>query len=175
MTEPTAARPSPVSPVLLENPFTKPGNSVDAQNLLAARASVLAARGGEAVSAAFGPSPGITQLSGPRFVGTPADAAPDSGSARTEPDGSLLPAPALLASVPPLDLSALERGLQQFLEQLESAGQDLVEYWEGAGLGPWIVAGAAALTACEIARRQIQRSDVRGQKSDKQFLVTSDL
>jgi hypothetical protein len=67
-------------------------------------------------------------------------------------------APDVLTVLPPFDLSALELGLQQFLGQLERMGQQLTGHRDGTGLGLWIVAGAAAATACEIARRQLVRS-----------------
>ena len=56
----------------------------------------------------------------------------------------------------PVDLSAFELGLQQFLAQLEQSGQHLVGEFEETDLSPWIVAVAAAATACEIARRQLR-------------------
>jgi hypothetical protein len=56
----------------------------------------------------------------------------------------------------PVNLSALELGLQQFLAQLEQSGHHLVGEFEEADLSPWIIAVAAAATACEIARRQLR-------------------
>jgi hypothetical protein len=64
----------------------------------------------------------------------------------------------VLAALPPPALSALERGLQQFLGQLERVGRDLTGDRPESGLWPWVVAGAAAITACEIARRQLRSS-----------------
>src|SRR5439155_1593574 len=54
--------------------------------------------------------------------------------------------------------SALEQGMQQFLDQLDRLGQPLAAHPDGTGLGPWIVAGAASAVACEIARRHLKRS-----------------
>jgi hypothetical protein len=64
--------------------------------------------------------------------------------------------PGVLATLSAADLSALGRGLEQFLGRIERAGQELVV--EGDGLRPWLVASAAAATACEIARRQLKRA-----------------
>jgi hypothetical protein len=64
--------------------------------------------------------------------------------------------PGVLAALSSGDLSALGRGLGQFLNRLEKAGEELVG--DGDGLRPWLIAGAAAATACEIARRQLKRA-----------------
>lgn len=64
----------------------------------------------------------------------------------------------VLAVLPPFDVSALERGMQQFLEGLERLGPRLTVDGDGSRLWPWIVAVTAAATACEIARRQLRRS-----------------
>src|SRR5262249_7148943 len=91
------------------------------------------------------------------------------GHSPTEPprDGDrpevVLPSPQLFSVVPflrPLDLTGLELGMQQFLKQLEQIRPGLPQ--DGAGAGPclWIVAGAAVLVACEIARRHL-RSDTK--------------
>ncbi len=48
--------------------------------------------------------------------------------------------------------------MQQFLGQLERMGQGLVGHRDEAGLYLWIVAGAAVVMACEIARRQVRRA-----------------
>jgi hypothetical protein len=46
--------------------------------------------------------------------------------------------------------------LGHFLTRIEKAGEQLVG--DGDGLRPWLIAGAAAATACEIARRQLKRA-----------------
>jgi hypothetical protein len=58
--------------------------------------------------------------------------------------------------LPPLDLSALEHGMREFLQQLEQLSAPATG--SGRGLSLWLLAGAAAVTACEIARRQLRRS-----------------
>lgn len=64
------------------------------------------------------------------------------------------PLSSVLSVLPPTDLSNLERGLRQFVAQLESTGQSLFRPAERSEFWPWIVAAAAALAACEIARRE---------------------
>jgi hypothetical protein len=64
--------------------------------------------------------------------------------------------PGVLATLATGDLSALGRELEQFLARIERAGEELIV--EGDGLRPWLIAGAAAATACEIARRQLKRA-----------------
>ena len=74
-------------------------------------------------------------------------------------ESSELPLPAvadMARALLPVNLSALELGLQRFLAQLEQSGRHFAEEFEGAHLSPWIVAVAAAATACEIARRQLR-------------------
>jgi hypothetical protein len=72
----------------------------------------------------------------------------------------------VLAFLPSLDLAGLEQGIQQFLDQLERVGERLLGDGDGGGLGVWLAAGVAAAVACEIGRRQLRRSEGRGQKSE---------
>ena len=80
-----------------------------------------------------------------------------------------LPAPDVLSALWPWGLSTVERGMEQFLQQLDRMGQRLGRHHDDQGLWPWLVAGAAAATACEIARRQLRRTaplpilDTRGE------------
>jgi hypothetical protein len=55
-------------------------------------------------------------------------------------------------------VAAVEAGLRQFLEQLERVGECLTAERDDSELWPWVVAAAAAATACEIARRQLRQS-----------------
>jgi hypothetical protein len=88
----------------------------------------------------------------------------DSSAAPLAPAGEAgpgVPDPAgagVLTALAPPDLSALERGLLQLLEQLGQAGQDVTGAAGGYRLAPWVVAGASAAVACEIARRQLRQS-----------------
>jgi hypothetical protein len=79
-------------------------------------------------------------------------------------EGLVLPPPrraGLLAALEPVELPALEKGLHKLMEQLERLGRRPPGQ-EGAGLHPWlvagVVAGAAAVVACAIARRQLGAS-----------------
>jgi hypothetical protein len=89
---------------------------------------------------------------------------------KEQPDGRLvLPAPQMagvLTVLPSVSLSALELGMQQFLAQLERVGQGLARDRDGGELWPWVVAGtvagAAAITAGAIARRQLWRPPCEG-------------
>jgi hypothetical protein len=105
---------------------------------------------------------------------TPAVAAPEGE--RPE-EGLVLPYPQMsgvLTVLPPFDVSALELGLQRFLEQLERVGHGLAGYREETGLYLWIVAGAVAATACEIARRQLGRCAGMPAVELNQWLVVRD-
>jgi hypothetical protein len=77
--------------------------------------------------------------------------------------------------LPPFDLSAVEHGMQQFLEQLGQTGSPFAGHRDGTWLclGVVLVAGAAAATACEIGRRQLsQRSEIRDQRSGTPLLIS---
>jgi hypothetical protein len=63
--------------------------------------------------------------------------------------------------LPPLDLSVLERGMRAFLAQLEQIGSSAAG--GGSRLSLWVLAGAAAATACEIARRQLRSAQTQTQ------------
>ncbi|MBI3410652.1 MAG: hypothetical protein HY040_20135 [Planctomycetes bacterium] len=121
-----------------------------------------------------GPSARIPTLIGPDGVGTAN--LPDSGSIQTSPPPSVTaPTPTAPGGVgiedriaPPLQMAgmlsalsagglrALELAMRDFLHQVERVGQPLDDR-DGTDLYPWIVAGAAAAAACEIARRQLRR------------------
>jgi hypothetical protein len=126
--------------------------------------------------------PGITATEGgtAQAEETPVDTSPRAVSPNTvaprpiaaeepvEPSSVWsLPMAGLLAVLPPLDLAAQERGLQRFLEQLEELGAQLVGEPYEQGLWLWTVAGAGAVVACEIARRQVRRSAELAEESNK--------
>ena len=68
----------------------------------------------------------------------------------------------LLTDVIPIDVSAMENALQQFLDQLDDLGQDVGGWLRTAGPMPWVVLslGIAAATA-EIARRRLQQAHAK--------------
>jgi hypothetical protein len=77
-----------------------------------------------------------------------------------QPEASPLPlyqGPGVLSVLTPFDVSALELGMQKFLEHMNQMSRDLVKDQEGSGLWPWVAAVGAAALACEIARRQVKR------------------
>ncbi len=82
----------------------------------------------------------------------------ESGSEATLPPLPVTQRGSGLSMLPDLNVTALERAMQHFLRQLHSTGDDLVGKHEKAGLGVWLVAGTAAVAACEIARRQMRAS-----------------
>jgi hypothetical protein len=82
-------------------------------------------------------------------------AVPESAEPPLAPEETPAAAP-VLAPLATIDMASLGRGLGQFLHQIEKVGEELVG--DGDGLRPWLIAGAAAATACEIARRQLRRA-----------------
>ena len=50
----------------------------------------------------------------------------------------------------------LSRRFRHFLRQLQGVGDELTGKHDKPGLGVWLVAGTAAVAACEMARRQMQ-------------------
>jgi hypothetical protein len=126
------------------------------QGLLPTRSGVWAVREGEAFS-------WVADVTLPRIPvpseETPLPPAVARDAERTA-DEAGPPAPArfgALAVLPPVPLSAVAAGLRQFLEQLEQVGECVAAECDDSRLWPWIVAGAAAATACEIARRQLRQ------------------
>jgi hypothetical protein len=154
-----AGRPNLQPPPALDSLVAAVGFLVDVQGLAAARPPVGAVREGEGLS--YGPDPLLRryQPPSPGAAAAPTAGVPDGGRAE---EGPVLPPPqvsGVLTALPPFNLSALELGLQRFLEQLEGMGQRLTGPGEGTGLRLWLVAGGAAAAACEIARRQLRQPD----------------
>jgi hypothetical protein len=142
----SSQRPNLLSPAPFENMVVTVGFHIDPQALSAVRPPVWVLR----------ERPGVSVTADP------------TTAARNEEqseEGPLLPTPqvsGVLAALPPSDLSALELGMRQFLDQLGQAGQRLTSYPDGIGLYLWIVATATAAAACAIARRQLVRSQESG-------------
>jgi hypothetical protein len=98
----------------------------------------------------------VTPNSANQSPTVPRAAEADSGMA----DEALsLPQPqgagAALRGLQALDITVVERGMQQFLQHLQGASEDLIGKRDKPGLGVWLVAGTAAVAACEMARRQM--------------------
>jgi hypothetical protein len=141
---------------------------VEAQGRVAAPALAWAVRSGDGTAsgpdtlfqrtpAPVGPFSSDDQGTSGRTTVVPPLSIPDRVWAEEEV-GALVPhVPGVLAVLPPVALSAVEHGMQRFLEQLEQLGLRLAPSRDESGLWPWVVAGAAAATACEIARRQLKR------------------
>ena len=151
-------RPNSQPPPRFENAPGSAGPRLDGQGLSAEQSIAWAARHGGGNLGALDAFSERLRLPSPTAAATPKASAPDGGQAE---EGPALPSPqlsGLLTVLPPADLSTLERGMRQFLEQLDRMGQRLTSDPDGAGLYPWVIAVAAAATACEIARRQLRRS-----------------
>jgi len=144
--------PQPLS--FLENPVGARSLPIDARGLFALRAPVQTPRGNEGLLGYAG-SLGEESRQGRLTPGTSTAA-----GAQQEP---VLPSPKvadLLAILPFFDDSALDVGIQQFLEQLERLCPSLTNHADSSALWPWIVAVTAAATAGEIARRELRRPPV---------------
>jgi hypothetical protein len=72
----------------------------------------------------------------------------------------------LLASVPAIDLVALEQGVLGFFEQLDGFGSRIAQAQEKTGLPSWLVALAAGGVVLEITRRQIKAARVEAELAD---------
>jgi hypothetical protein len=110
----------------------------------------------------------VPTAGGPVLPSPPRLAATRTGPARdgeqAEERSVLLPSPLIsgaLTALPPLDLAAVRRSMQQFLEEIDGMGRGLAVDQDGTGLLLGIIAGGAAVAACEIARRQWRRPDGR--------------
>jgi hypothetical protein len=153
---PPVERPNPPPPPGQENFAAPPLLHLDTQAVT--RAIVAAFRESNVLGALSAPEFGGTPLPTPRTPASPmVDDQHEEGliPQRVLP---LLPAPDPLSVLRPFGFWAVERGMQRFLQQLDRMGQCLGDSHGETGLWPWLVAGAAAVTACEIARRQLRRA-----------------
>jgi hypothetical protein len=149
---PTVTRPSGQTPFMLASLAASVAPAAEGQGviILGPMVRMLHDDVGPAAAPAVATSPGTTAGANvplPIPIDEPAPA----------PSAASTILPAALTALPPLDLSALEQGLKQFLDRIEAAGRDLVGEGDGSGLGPWVIAGTAAVVACEVARRQLRR------------------
>jgi hypothetical protein len=97
--------------------------------------------------------------------------------ARKLDDGpaSFAPLVDLWTRVPAVALTRLEQGVRELLERVEREGQRAAAEGPGAALAPWLVAGAAAAAACEIARRQVRRTALEPVRATPLLSTTSSL
>jgi hypothetical protein len=161
--ETTAVSAPPASPVGIN---LQPAALIDLAGAAAIRLALPALVG---VAPSIPGVGGRDEFPGPTGTVSPSTSIPASPTGGSEGDRQSLPitpdSPPSLSSVlsvlPPLDLAGLERGLRQFVAQLESTGQTLLRPVERSEFWPWIVAAAAALAACEIARREFRSSESR--------------
>jgi hypothetical protein len=179
-------RPNPQPPSHLENPVDAPGSRGEVQSFAAVRPpvrAVIAREGAFGVAANLGKeiwvrhNPGSGTSAAPQAEEESVPPSPQVSDARTvlppfnlsalglgmrqfleRVERQVLPSPqvsGVLTVLPPFDLSALGPAMQQFLEQVEGMGRRLADR-PGTRLYPWVVAVAAAATACEVARRQLR-------------------
>jgi hypothetical protein len=83
-------------------------------------------------------------------------AAPEQGRADVDEYSLPLP-PRLMVGRLPAVAASLEHGLRDFLTQMQQQRERWIPGATGATLSPWLMAGAATLAACEIARRQLRQ------------------
>jgi hypothetical protein len=154
---------APESPAV---PTPRPGPTLG--NLFVAASLLLELRGVTVALLPTGGEPAAERLLTAPLPSSPGGPTPLSGGRaapagrgedvdRGAPQPPIPQAPGLLASPRPRNLPALDAALRQFLDGLERMRQGLAGEPEGSGLWLWLVAGTAAATACEIARRQMRR------------------
>jgi len=172
----TAARVNSQTPFTIVPSATVPTLAAEVQGPAAGQGPIRVLRPGDGIIGPIGPA-GLTQLPTLAGVATPPSAE------EVQPAETTLPVPAAaergpLAALPAVDIAALGRGLERFLDRIERAGEELVG--DGEGLRPWLVAGAAAAAACEIARRQFRRAaemavvlNAADHRPDRLFVGTS--
>ena len=161
-----AADPTPVHAAVAAvpthtNPTTTPFVLVPATNVVAAETQGVVAAQIPLRAVNFGDSfAGRAGGAGPLVLpgGQGADDPRSPGETITESvePPTALAAPMVISTLDAVDLTSLGRGLGRFIDRLERAGEELVG--DGDGLRPWLIAGAAAATAAEIARRQLKRA-----------------
>lgn len=164
----TASRAGSQAPFTVVTPAVVPTLSGELQGPIAVPLSARTVRPGTEVM----PSGPAWLSQGPTATVAATPAVEENQPAEAKSVESALPG--VLAALPTIDMAALGHGLQQFLTRIERAGEELVG--DVDGLRPWIVAGAAAATACEIARRQMaksQRSAFGDQRSARPIWLTT--
>jgi len=150
-----------------------PGLRVDFQGMAIARNSILNVREIEAPTVPDASST-VSPLPLPRSPNLPPTASSTGDEAESVMPLStpLEQVAGALSFMPPLNVAAVEQGMRRFLGQMQRVGEDLADPGQPVGLGFWLVAGAAAAVACEIARRQF-RQPVTGLTLEGNWLAGS--
>jgi hypothetical protein len=152
-----AERPILQAPSHLANAFAAPVLRVEVPGPAAAGFAAGPVRGGEII--VYQPDWSVS-YSPPAARGFVASLPPPASGPGQVEELLVLPSPQVAGVLPvfaPLDPLALELGMQHFLDQLADVGRRLAGDGEAAGLGLWIVAGAASATACALAYYQLRR------------------
>jgi hypothetical protein len=105
----------------------------------------------------------LGQSNGPEAVASCDDASRPVQELESKlPDGSPVLA-GLLGDILPLDPIALERGLQHFLDELNMAGEQMVQGATGSGRFSWfMLATVTSVAAVELARRHLKHPSPAG-------------
>lgn len=81
------------------------------------------------------------------------------GEESTPDPGTLLLAPAmgnLIGGILPVDVPALERGVEEFFARIDGLGDDWTSFQAASRLAPWLVTAAFATAAYEFVREQLK-------------------
>jgi hypothetical protein len=128
-----------------------PGPVVNA-GLVASVAAAVAPRGGVVVEPSAGPSMDHDTPTASLMPVEEPSASPNTST-------SALPVPqwaGLIADVLPVEPAALEAGLRQFLDQLESVPEQWLDTALGAGLTPWACAVGIVVAGGALAERRLR-------------------
>jgi hypothetical protein len=143
-----------------EGSGSAPGLRVEVDSIFSGRASAPAAADAEVTRYAAGtssvPSVPILSLSNPVVALKEISQVGEQAGEKVLPP--LLQLPGLLSVLPGVEPADVERGMRAFLDQLEEIGQGWTGHGNQTGLSLWLLAGTAAVLACEMARRQLRSS-----------------
>jgi len=125
-----------------------------------------------ALAAAQVPSPSLARAS--EYVSAPDLSPPRApvklpslaeGGTQQAPDMPLLAD--MLSSLPYGNLGILHAGIRDFLDRLPGVGNQLLAQTDECRLTVWLIAGAAAAAACEMARRQLRKPEIDSTERDQ--------
>jgi hypothetical protein len=154
---PVVERPSLQPSPRLDTWVGTPAPRLDSQSISGVRLVVVPARERDSTAAVPEPLLWGSLSSPPRSAPAAPVAGPNAEPVEEGPAPVLPRIADVLPVLPPFELSALERGIQRFLGQLEQFGENLTGRGSATGWYLWVVAGAAAVAACEIGRRQLRQ------------------